>query len=65
MGRLKSGKWIQEVIIPDFSSGEFKHEEAKFREEGGKYPPETGMKLKRLESIMPKQESVFDEVRVS
>lgn len=45
MGRLKSGKWIQEGVIPESKDGEFKREEAGFRntiEEGGKYPPETG-----------------------
>jgi putative glutathione S-transferase len=45
MGRLKSGKWIQEGVIPDSHNGEFYREEAKFRntiKEGGKYPPETG-----------------------
>lgn len=45
MGRLNSGKWIQEDVIPESKDGEFKREEAGFRntiEEGGKYPPETG-----------------------
>lgn len=45
MGRLKSGEWIQESIIPDSSDGEYKRENSGFRnniEEGGKFPPETG-----------------------
>lgn len=45
MGRLKSGKWMIEGMIPNYENGEFKREDAIFRniiEEGGKYPPETG-----------------------
>lgn len=45
MGKLKSGKWIIEDIIPKSKNGEFVRNEALFRDtiiEGGKYPPETG-----------------------
>lgn len=45
MGRLKSGQWIIEDVIPKSQDGEFKRADSGFRdtiEEGGKYPPETG-----------------------
>jgi len=45
MGRLKSGEWIQEGVIPESPDGEFQREDAGFRhtiEEGGRFPPETG-----------------------